>query len=207
MTALTVNVLGTPVQQGSKTAGVTKAGKPYLRDANDKNLRPWRKLVDARFREAIRYSGWETLDAAAEVVLAFHHQRPAGHYGTGRNAGTLKPSAPTWKSTAPDIDKLTRAILDAATTSGALRDDARVARLIVEDRWADAAVGVRITITPLDTQTAASPPPVGDAARPDTAQPGGYPRCPATPTSDPGPAANSTPAAGPAHTSAQEVLL
>jgi Holliday junction resolvase RusA-like endonuclease len=104
-------------------------------------------------------TGWETLDGPIEINLAFFHLRPAGHYGTGRNAGVLKPSAPYWKSTAPDIDKLTRAILDALTDARAIRDDARVARLVVEDRWADAAAGVRIVVAQLAAPAPTQPVP------------------------------------------------
>lgn len=155
MTELRVNVIGTPVQQGSKTGYVVN-GRAILTENNKKKLRPWRAEVAACVKDAMTATGWTTLDAPAEVTITFFHPRGVGHYGTGRNAGRLKPSAPTWKSTAPDIDKLTRAILDAITTSGALRDDARVARLVVEDRWADAAAGARITIAPLELVPAAS---------------------------------------------------
>jgi Holliday junction resolvase RusA-like endonuclease len=108
---------------------------------------------------------WTTLDDPCEVAITFHHPRPAAHYGTGRNAGTLKPSAPTWKGTAPDIDKLTRAVLDALTASRVIRDDARVARLVVDDLWADAATGARITITPLDSSPAVDSTPTAGEAR------------------------------------------
>jgi Holliday junction resolvase RusA-like endonuclease len=161
MNALTVHVVGAPVQQGSKTAGVTKDGKPYLRDSNDKQLRPWRKDVVDRVLDAMTATGWATLDAPVEVAITFHLPRPAAHYGTGRNAGVLKDTAPRWKPTMPDIDKLTRAVLDALTTSQAIRDDARVARLVVEKRYADAATGARIVITPLIS----SPADAGSPAR------------------------------------------
>lgn len=154
ITALTVNVIGTPVQQGSKVANRFGHG---VRDANASKLRPWRAEVAGTIAAAMADNDWTTLDGPIDVTLAFFHHRPAGHYGTGRNAGVLKPSAPTWKSTAPDIDKLTRAILDALTDSRAIRDDARVARLVVEDRWADAASGVRITVTALTDTPAAAP--------------------------------------------------
>lgn len=157
MTSLTINVIGTPVQQGSKTAGVAKNGKPYLRDSNDKELRPWRAEVAGCVADAMRAVSWRTLDEPVEVAIAFFHPRPAGHYGTGRNAGILKPSAPWWKSTAPDVDKLTRAVLDALTTSRAIHDDARVARLVVDDLYANAATGARITITPLVATPIVSP--------------------------------------------------
>lgn len=168
MTALVVNVIGSPVQQGSKTAGVAKNGKPYLRDSNDKNLRPWRAEVAGCVNDAMTTTGWTMLDEACEVVISFFHPRPGSHYGTGRNAGILKQSAPYWKSTAPDIDKLTRAVLDALTTSRAIRDDGRVARLVVEDRWANAATGARITVRPLNPSPADAFPPVRAAGETPT---------------------------------------
>lgn len=146
MTSLTINVIGTPVAQGSKVAN---RHAPGVRDANAKKLKPWRAEVAGVTADTMQAVGWKTLDEPCEVAITFYSARPGGHYGTGRNAGVLKPNAPVWKATAPDIDKLTRAILDALTTSQAFRDDGRVARLVVEDLYADHATGARITITPL----------------------------------------------------------
>lgn len=146
MNTLTINVVGSPVQQGSKVANRFGGG---VRDTNAKKLKPWRAEVAGTVAQAMTDTGWTTLDGPIEVELTFFHHRPAGHYGTGRNAGILKPSAPYWKATAPDVDKLTRAILDALTDSRAIRDDARVARLVVEDLWANAATGARITVRSL----------------------------------------------------------
>ena len=146
MPELHLTVIGTPVPQGSKVANRYGHG---VRDANDKKLRPWRAEVAGWIEQAMRDQGWTTLDAPAEVTITFLHQRPSYHFGTGRNAGQLKPNAPSWKATAPDIDKLTRAILDALTTSRAIRDDGRVARLVVEDRYADGPTGAEITVRPL----------------------------------------------------------
>lgn len=145
---LIINVLGTPVAQGSKVANTYGRG---VRDTNAETLKPWRQEVAAATVEAMREQGWTTLDDPCEVAIVFHHRRGQGHYGTGRNAGTLKPTAPVWKHTSPDVDKLARAVLDALTAARAYRDDARVARLIVEDRWADSATGARIILTPLDS--------------------------------------------------------
>ena len=146
MSRLYVKVIGTPVPQGSKVAN--RFGKG-VRDSNDKSLRPWRAEVAGCIAEAMTVQHWDTLDAACQVHITFWHARPASHYGTGRNAGRLKPSAPTWKATAPDIDKLTRAILDALTTSGAIRDDGRVARLVVHDQYTSGTTWADILVAPL----------------------------------------------------------
>lgn len=151
---LTVHVIGKPVQQGSKVANRFGHG---VRDANATKLKPWRAEVSGTVAQAMHDTGWTTLDGPIGIELTFTHVRPAAHYGTGRNAGVLKDSAPFWKSTGPDIDKLTRAILDSLTDARAIRDDARVARLVVDDLWADAEAGVRIVVYPLESVTTTAP--------------------------------------------------
>lgn len=162
---LTVNVLGIPAQQGSKNARyVPKMGRAVVYEQTSKKLKPWRQEMAACLNEAMHASSWTTLDEPAEVEITFFHPRPKAHYGTGRNAGVLKATAPSWKSTMPDIDKLTRSVLDALTASAVIKDDSRVARLVVEDRWADAAAGARITVRPLNpSPVAASTPTAGEA--------------------------------------------
>lgn len=49
------------------------------------------------------------------LELRFFSERPKNHYGTGRNTGRLKSSAPPYKITNPDLTKLTRAVEDALT--------------------------------------------------------------------------------------------
>lgn len=53
------------------------------------------------------------LDEPLEVIIFLYFSRPKCHYGTGRNAGKLKDSAPYWKESVPDRDNLDKIILDA----------------------------------------------------------------------------------------------
>lgn len=146
MRSLTINVIGVPVPQGSKVANRHGGG---VRDSNAKKLKPWRADVAGIAQEVAAHEGWTRLDAPALVRITFYMPRLKGHYGTGRNDGVLKPTAPKYVQAKPDIDKLARAILDALTDADILRDDSRVARLVVEKRYADGPTGARITITPL----------------------------------------------------------
>jgi len=52
-------------------------------------------------------------DEPLAVMLYFDMPRPKGHYGTGRNAGVLKASAPKEHTKKPDIDNLVKFVLDA----------------------------------------------------------------------------------------------
>lgn len=138
---ISVLVHGEPIPQGSKR-WMPKSGT--LISANDKKLRPWRDKLAEEFRKL----DLETLLGPVQVELAFYVQHLASHFGSGRNAGTLKSSAPVYAKTRPDIDKLTRAVLDAMTESALIRDDGQVAVLIAEKRYARTP-GVHVKLRPL----------------------------------------------------------
>lgn len=54
--------------------------------------------------------------------------RPKEHYGTGRNAGILRPKFAdvTAHTTKPDLDKLDRAVFDSLTRAGVVADDGQI---------------------------------------------------------------------------------
>lgn len=109
--------------QGSK-----KVIRGHLIEMADARLRSWRQDVASAASEAMdNERPWQ---GPVMVVLNFFLPRPKAHYGTGRNAETLKPSAPAYPSTHPDIDKLTRSVLDALTGI-VFHDDRQVVMLQV----------------------------------------------------------------------------
>jgi len=66
----------------------------------------------------------EPFECALRVDLVFHLSRPMNHFGTGRNAGVLKGSAPKHHLTKPDIDNLQKFLYDSL--SGVFWRDDRV---------------------------------------------------------------------------------
>lgn len=134
------SVHGDPVAQGSKRH---VGGGVMVESA--KNLKPWRQEVVAAAREVPME---DPLLGPVRVDIRFRFRRLDSHFGTGKNAATLKSSAPDYKKTKPDLDKLARAILDAIVTAGVLRDDAQVAVLVCEKRYAPTP-GAVVEIRPL----------------------------------------------------------
>lgn len=137
-------VPGIPAPGGSKKAfGFRRPngsiGVNMVDDA--KRNAPWRAIVAHAGRQA--YAG-ELLAEPLEVTMAFVMPRPKGHYGTGRNAMVLKPSAPTFHTSKPDALKLARSTEDALTAI-IWRDDATTARIVSEKRYGDKP-GVLITV-------------------------------------------------------------
>lgn len=165
--SLTINVVGTPAPQGSKRAFQHRStGKVVTVESGHKKVQSWRHDVQAAVDylrtgpDAVYILGLDQLPMAGalKVQITFYLARPGYHYGTGRNAGILKPNAPAYVDKKPDVDKLARSTLDGLKQAGIYRDDSQVARLLAEKRYADAATGARITITPLDSPAAALPP-------------------------------------------------
>ncbi len=78
--------------------------------------------------------------------ITFFLPRPKGDYGTGRNAGQVKASAPLHPAKKPDVDKLVRAILDSLTGI-VYHDDAQVIQVAAAKRYSpDGQPGAKVTV-------------------------------------------------------------
>lgn len=136
MTALEFTVLGRPQPAGSKRAFAVRRGGALtgkvavVEDA--KRSRPWQALVKAAAHDAI--GEHDPLAGPLYLEVTFYIARPAGHYGTGRNAGTVKAGSPRWPAVRPDATKLLRGLEDALTGL-AWRDDAQIVVQLARKRY------------------------------------------------------------------------
>ena len=124
-------VAGTPKPQGSKRAFMRPNAKhPTMVESAGDALKDWRAAVSyaAAKQDAL-------IDGPVRVSLTFRFARPKSHFGTGGNAETLKTSAPEFHIQRPDIDKLTRAVLDALTNI-TFGDDSCVVAQSARKEWA-----------------------------------------------------------------------
>jgi Holliday junction resolvase RusA-like endonuclease len=134
---LVFTVLGHPQPGGSKKAHVIRrggipTGQVAVTDANPK-AKSWQRDVRLAALDALDGHPAFFLEPLA-VTMTFYVQRPKGHYGSGRNALTLKPSAPTYPTGRPDVLKLSRPTEDALT-GVVYRDDSQVVDLSVHKRY------------------------------------------------------------------------
>lgn len=120
---------GVPVPQGSKTVA-RRGGKTWLRDANSAVLKPWRHKVAAAADLGVTFS------RPVSVHLRFDMPRPS----------RPRFSRPGVR---PDIDKLSRAVLDGLTDGGLLVDDSLVVRLVVEEFYSESP-GVTVTVREME---------------------------------------------------------
>ncbi len=123
---ITIEVIGDAKPAGSKRAVSTRAGVRVI-DANP-NSAGWKQQVAAAAAEAMAEHGaTELLEGPLWLEADFYTPRAKSHYGTGRNAGVLKATAPKWPVKRPDLLKLTRGIEDALT-GVVYRDDSQIVR-------------------------------------------------------------------------------
>ena len=102
---------GIPKPQGSKTA-YARNNRVVMFEAN-KNLPAWRTHAISTLK---RYAPAEPMAGALAVYLFFYLPKP-------KTATRRHPSVK------PDVDKLSRAILDCLVQSGIIEDDSRVIEL------------------------------------------------------------------------------
>tara|TARA_R100000664_G_C2731839_1_gene122182 strand:- start:572 stop:997 length:426 start_codon:yes stop_codon:yes gene_type:complete len=126
MTAISWTSTGIPAPQGSKR----HVGRGIMIEAN-KALPAWREQV---VYDVINAAGGHVFTEGVSINLAFQFPRLKAHFNS---KGLLKPKAPTFKTTKPDIDKLCRAILDAITIAGAIRDDSQCYALVAIKTYCD----------------------------------------------------------------------
>lgn len=127
-------VPGVPAPQGSKSQGIGRNGKPYMREDNPRT-KPWRTVV-VRALQDDHGKPLVVFDSAVWVSLRFVFVRPKSH----------KPTTLPTSRQLGDVDKLTRNMLDALTQSGVLTDDSYVLRLRDVEKVYGPNPGVHIRI-------------------------------------------------------------
>jgi Holliday junction resolvase RusA-like endonuclease len=132
--SLTMFVPGIPQPGGSKRA-FTRPGMrfPVVTDANPK-AKEWKSVVTSFAAQAAGTA--PLMVGPLSVNVTFYLRRPDGHYGTGRNAGQLKTSAPAYPTCKPDATKLWRSTEDALTNV-VFKDDSQIVQQSIGKRYCD----------------------------------------------------------------------
>ena len=140
-------VPGIPKPGGSKIPGVNRTtGKSFVRPAC-KDVKGWMQTVAYFAYNAYKD---EILTGPIKLMMTFFMPRPKSHYGTGRNAGVLKLTAPYWHISMPDRTKLLRSTEDAL--KGIIwKDDSQVCAGETKKIYSE-RTGVLIEIEPLGAQ-------------------------------------------------------
>lgn len=93
---------------------------------------------------------WKPIEGSAMLSISFTFARPAGHYGTGKNSGKIKPvhvnARPTGKPDLTNIVKRTEDALKGITW----HDDAQVVSISASKHWGETDL-IAITVAELDS--------------------------------------------------------
>ncbi len=136
-------VPGTPIPKGSAKGFYNKAlGRVMIVQDNKEKQAPWASMI------AVVAQGHfvKPIEGPVMISLAFKMPRLKGHFGSGKNAGALKSSAPTYHVSKPDCDKLQRCVWDALTGI-AWKDDSQVAIVTHASKKYSDKPGVHIRIS------------------------------------------------------------
>jgi|SRR6478609_7906131 len=112
-----LTIPGKPVALSRTSAG--QFGGRYLAPNSSKQIGAivdaWERAGQPRFED----------DLPLMLEAAFIFDRPASHFGTGRNAGVLKQSARPHPTGRPDLSNLVKLVEDALNEN-AFKDDSRI---------------------------------------------------------------------------------
>jgi len=148
VTKLEFFVPGKPQSQGSKTW----MPNGFMREA-DAGLKPWRAAVISYAVTTMRTIGWDKQFGPVALSVTFFYARPKSHYGTGKNLGVLKPTAPAFNVGPYDLDKSVRGVGDALEQSGAIRNDSQIVKINAEKLYAHQP-GTLVCLRPIGPEEA-----------------------------------------------------
>lgn len=138
---VTMHVYGTPTPQGSKKA-IAVGGKARLVESAGGRHAEWRNAVAQGAHVVAVEHG--VVDVACEATIEFRFPMPKSRPKRVRALGVVP------KTTAPDVDKLARAVLDGLQAGGLLADDSLVhdlsaTKVEVADGWTGASIQLLVT--------------------------------------------------------------
>jgi crossover junction endodeoxyribonuclease RusA len=139
---VTFTVYGVAQPKGNMRAFLKRGMKFPIVTETNRNVRSWSQLVAEGASGALLRSGGQQLTGPVSVSVCFALPRPKKYQKRG-----LDPA----HCTAPDIDKLLRAVLDALSQV-VFRDDAQVVNVAAAKFYTavDAAPYARIDIEPIE---------------------------------------------------------
>lgn len=143
-----LTVLGEPLaQKRHRHASRDRNGRPLpfvmTYDPSEKDKQSLREVVQSKAPD-------KPLQGPLRVDLYLYYARLKGHYGTGKNAGKVKDSAPLWKITKPDRDNADKIVLDSLNKIFWI-DDAQVCDGRILKQYSEKP-RTEIYITQLDNQ-------------------------------------------------------
>lgn len=139
---LAITIPGRAAPKGSMTCIGRRGRVAHVVIEDDKNgaKAAWRAAIALGIRRSWPTDQYAVPGQPLGAEITFTLERPKGHYGTGRNAGTVKPAyvdaLPTGHQSG-DVDKLLRLVLDALQDADLIDDDCAVIEATARKTYVD----------------------------------------------------------------------
>jgi Holliday junction resolvase RusA-like endonuclease len=146
---VTFIVYGDPATAGSKRGFYNKKAKRVFITDDSAKSRPWKAQVSDAAAQAM--GDRDPLTGPLQLTVTFWIRRPKAHFGSGKNAGTLKASAPSRPVVKPDLLKYARAVEDALSGI-CYGDDAQIVDEFLHKHYTTASVKVDVSLSPVSTE-------------------------------------------------------
>jgi Holliday junction resolvase RusA-like endonuclease len=126
-----IMIPGEPVSKNRpRFARIGKGVRTYSDQEDEQSL--WVMEARKQTRRLNRF-----FDGAVEIRVRFWIKRPAGHYGSGKNAEILRPSALVVPEKKSDLDNYEKFMLDCLNHCHIWKDDSYVVGIDSKKRFAD----------------------------------------------------------------------
>jgi Holliday junction resolvase RusA-like endonuclease len=124
-------ISGDPVSKNRpRFARIGKGVRTYSDQEDEQSL--WVMEARRQLKRLNRY-----FEGAIEIRVRFWIRRPMGHYGTGKNEGVLRPSAPWLPEKKADLDNYEKFMLDCLNHCHIWKDDSCVVGIDSKKRFAE----------------------------------------------------------------------
>lgn len=136
--SLTVSMFveGIPSPSGSKKAFAHPKTRKIIVMDTAKRKDSWQSIVAMYARKAMTDKEIDMFTGPVRMTIYFTFTRPKSHFGTGKNAETVKDSAPRFHVVKPDLTKLIRCAEDALTGI-VYKDDSQVVQRSSQKYYSD----------------------------------------------------------------------
>lgn len=128
---LTLKIPGRP--QAKKRPRFARRGK-FTITYSDQETEEGRFILEVKQQ----LDGHALMTGPISMIVRFDFERPKSHFGTGRNSGKLKASAPAHHISTPDCDNCLKFLKDCLNRL-VWKDDCQVFELTAIKRYSDTA--------------------------------------------------------------------
>ena len=103
----------------------------FVMTYNDQETEEGRFLLE--IKQQVKHPPTE---GPVKVSCTFYMPRPKSHYGTGKNSGKLKPNAPAFHTSRPDLDNCEKFCFDCM--NGIIwKDDSQIVESVAKKVYSD----------------------------------------------------------------------